>query len=141
LIEELRNAHMAHAALLYAPSVDLDRIVRESGAPSTRQYTGRKNLNGNWVDIEFWIGPDGKVRDAELLRSEGATGWTSAMLTAIRGRIYAPVDAPTGSYRVDRYSYLARWVEIVRAHGIAREPRPDIQFIDLTADPSRAAKP
>jgi hypothetical protein len=141
LIEELRNAHMARPVLLYAPAVDLDQAVLHSGAPSINGNLGRTALDGNWSDIGFWVGPDGKVRDAERLRGEGATGWTAPLLTAIRGRIYAPVDAPIGTYRVERYTYLARWVEVPGGHGMARDPRPDIQFMDLTSDPSPAAKP
>ena len=141
LIEELRNAHMARPVLLYAPPLDLERAVRESGAPSFTRHMGRTALDGNWVDIGFWIGPDGKVHDVERLRGEGATGWTPTVLAAIQGRIYAPVDGPIGTYRVERYTYLTRWVEKFIVNMMARVPQPDIQTLDLTADPSPATKP
>jgi tetratricopeptide (TPR) repeat protein len=60
-----------------------------------------------WADIGFMIGADGRVSDAEVLRSSRGTSWAGAYLAEIAGRRYTPVDLPPGhpgSYRVERYT-------------------------------------
>jgi len=64
-----------------------------------------------WADIGFWIDPDGRTRDAEVLRGVGRD-WTGAALRQIAGRRYAGVSdgAGPGVYRVERFTSRGTYV-------------------------------
>ncbi|HEX5183023.1 MAG TPA: hypothetical protein VFW19_07705 [Allosphingosinicella sp.] len=140
LIDDMRSLHAKQPVLLFAPKVDLsprlpegDEVNGESG--STTRLMATDNFDDRWVDIGFWITPEGKVRDAEILRNSGATGWTKQLLASISGRIYSPTDNPGGSYHVERYSYTARYMMVTGSHMRQRSPNARIEYVDLTPDP------
>lgn len=59
----------------------------------------------SWADIGFWIRPDGRVDDAEVLRGSRTQGWTKEAVRVVAGRRYAPFRAEPGSegrYKVER---------------------------------------
>ena len=140
LVEEMRTLHAKQPILLFAPKIDLsprlaegDDAEGESG--STTRLMATDNFDDRWVDIGYWVTSDGKVRDAEILRSRGKTDWTKQLLQSIGGRIYAPLDDPDGSYRVERYSYTARWMNVTGTRIRQRSPNRRIEYVDLTPDP------
>ena len=116
----------AQAARALAGGSDLNRI-------STQVVEKR------WVDIGFWIGADGKVDEPEILRSQGDTDWTNAVLKAIKTRIYAPLKAARagtapGVYAIERYSLTAQYENDVTGTRIRqRSPIAKIERIDLTS--------
>lgn len=87
-----------------------------------------------WVDIGFWLRPDGRVEDAEILRGTRATGWARPVVMAIAGRRYAPFEAEAGApgqYRLERYTYTTDIVPVTgsyikRRAGPVRLRRQDI---------------
>lgn len=64
-----------------------------------------------WVDIGFWIRPDGRVEDAAILRSSPRPDWARALLGQVGGRRYAVFAADStggqGHYRIERYTLTA----------------------------------
>ena len=116
----------AQAARALAGGSDLNRI-------STQVVEKR------WVDIGFWIGADGKVDEPEILRSQGDTDWTNAVLKAIKTGIYAPLKAARagtapGVYAIERYSLTAQYENDVTGTRIRqRSPIAKIERIDLTS--------
>lgn len=96
------------------------------------------NVEKRWVDIGFWIKPDGKVSEIEILRSKGSTKWTDAVLNSIRSRIYVPAkeanvaDSP-GFYAVERYTITADYTtDNTGTHQRRRSNIPKIERIDLS---------
>ncbi|QNG45860.1 tetratricopeptide repeat protein [Sphingobium yanoikuyae] len=97
-----------------------------------------------WIDVGFWIRPDGRTEDAEILRGSRTSGWAPAILRQITGRRYAArgeageADVP-GSYRIERvtpkYQYTNKVGSLIRR----RVPAPGFEVLDLTA--SEAAMP
>ena len=97
-----------------------------------------------WIDVGFWIRPDGRTEDAEILRGSRTSGWAPAILRQITGRRYAArgeageADVP-GSYRIERvtprYQYTKKVGSLIRR----RMPAPGFEVLDLTA--SEAAMP
>ncbi|HEX4736021.1 MAG TPA: hypothetical protein VH331_00505 [Allosphingosinicella sp.] len=92
------------------------------------------NFEDRWADIGFWITPEGKVQDPQILRSRGQTGWASQLLQAIAGRVYAPVADSGGVYRVERYTYTSRWTTFTGSRIRQRSPNARIEYVDLTPD-------
>ncbi|HEX4847052.1 MAG TPA: energy transducer TonB, partial [Novosphingobium sp.] len=98
------------------------------------------NRYGQWVDVGFWIGQDGKVTDVEILRSSGDTGWVKPVLGNISRRVYAPLkaagDSTPGFYMIERYTLTAR-VSDGPETGTrlrTREATPRIERLDLTEE-------
>jgi hypothetical protein len=108
----------------------------------TRVSTNRR---GQWVDIGFWIGRDGKVSDVEILRSSGEDDWAKPVAKNIAKRIYAPLkidaDSAPGFYMIERYTLTARVTEgETGTHLRTREATPRIERLDLTEDNYQAPK-
>lgn len=139
LVEELRSLHAKQPVLLFAPRIDLSPRLAEGDdgngeSGSTTRLMATDNFDDRWVDIGFWITPEGKVRETEILRSHGPADWTRQLLASISGRIYSPTDEPGGTYRVERYSYTARYMNVTGTRLRQRSPNARIEYVDLTPD-------
>ena len=120
-------------------------LTPSSGGPVTRgnrvlsglsSMTQRMagNFEDRWIDVTFRVQPDGRVADVELARHDGDIFWAEDLLESIKGRIYTPI--PTGSpaaLRKERYTYTAGYERLTTGTRTAtRQPRPRVEFIDLT---------
>jgi hypothetical protein len=59
----------------------------------------------SWVDIGFWIRPDGRVEEVEVLRGSQQQGWTKDVVRSVKGRRYAAFQAGSdadGRYKIER---------------------------------------
>jgi len=97
-----------------------------------------------WVDVGFWIRPDGHTEEAEILRGSRSPAWAPAILKQVAGRRYAArakvgEEAASGSYRIERitpkYQYVVPKGSLIRR----RVPAAGFEILDLTA--SEAAMP
>ncbi|MEA3003172.1 MAG: hypothetical protein QOH81_1960 [Sphingomonadales bacterium] len=150
LIDEMRAMHLRQPVLLFAPQVDLHprlsdnnkseldigpdgntRISAPIGTATNLMATD--NFEDRWIDVGFWVTSDGKVSDAEILRSRGPTDWTNELMRSIAGRVYSPIQE--GTYRVERYSYTSRWMNVTNTRIRQRSPNARIEYVDLTASP------
>lgn len=136
LIAELRATGGAKPILLFSPEIDLAARGVGRKAGSTTALLATDDFDDRWVDVGFWVTPEGRVGDPEILRSRGSTAWAGPLLRSIAGRLYSPVANPGGSYRVERYSYTSLW-QSGRTGTRLRERSPDarIEMLDLTAEP------
>src|SRR4051812_28990122 len=96
LIEETRSLHSKQPILLFAPKVDLPQQRMGEGdaegeSGSTTRLMATDNFEDRWADVGFWVTPDGKVSDAEILRSHGNTDWAKPLLRSIGGRVYSAI--------------------------------------------------
>lgn len=99
LAARLRQSEGAKPMLLFAPS--LDDINPPPDFPVLRDDEIR------FADIGYWILPDGRIGDAELLRTSGLGQWKSVILKEVRARRYVPLRLPSGQpglYRIDRFT-------------------------------------
>jgi tetratricopeptide (TPR) repeat protein len=143
LLAELRTHPGKTPALLFSPRIDLtSRMVDPAGQTMTAltlMPTG--NFDNTWVDIGFWVTPDGKVSDPEILRSRGDTGWAQPLLRSVAGRLYSPISNPDGTYRVERYTWTSLWeYDHTGTHMRQRSADGRIEFLDLTAEPQTASR-
>jgi hypothetical protein len=54
-------------------------------------------------------------------------------MRSIAGRLYSPIRE--GTYRVERYSYTSRWMNVTNTRIRQRSPNARIEYVDLTAPP------
>ncbi len=88
-----------------------------------------------WVDIGFWIRPDGRTEQSEILRGSQSTGWASYLLKQISGRRYTGVPSASGSsgvYRIERFTLRGTYV-VPKGSLVRRRAGPkELEVIDLT---------
>lgn len=133
--------------LIYAPMLGQQTVARLENGGSATNRLGIQNYDGQWVDIGFWVTPDGRTSDVGVLREGPARGkdWVKPITDGIARRRYAPLALPRdepGLLRVERYTLTAFFIEGATGTRIpTRESTPRVQMIDLTADPGVAAAP
>lgn len=74
-----------------------------------------------WVDIGFWIRPDGRTSEPEILRGSRSTGWATYLLKQVSKRRYtglSSIDGDRGVYRIERFTL--RGTYMVPLGGLAR---------------------
>jgi tetratricopeptide (TPR) repeat protein len=151
LIAEMQSLHSRQPVLIYAPEVSLYSRLSEgddAGMPnssdggvavggdnagSITRLMATDNFDDRWIDIGFWVTPDGKVKDAEILRSHGQLRWAEPVLRSVAGRLYSPADG-AGVYKVERYTWTSRWMTVTGSRMRQRGPNARIEYLDLTAD-------
>lgn len=137
--------------LLYVPPFDYvegdGRSAVDHGSAdgivSGIELVGRQNYDGEWVDVDFWITPDGHVSGVDVARTgkgKGTPSWVAPILKSIGGRRYAPLNvdpSSPGIFRVERYTLTARVSDPnIGSHIRSRELTPQIEMLDLSVDPA-----
>jgi hypothetical protein len=141
LMKALAEARINKPTLLYAPPVEIPQV----GDPITASYNDQtmsapsESFEKTWADIGFWVKPDGKVSETEILRSSGGQDWLKPVLSSISRRVYSPIADPAGSYRVERYT----WTSLIEPQSSGtrlqqRKPQGRIEYVDLTPDEPEA---
>jgi hypothetical protein len=137
LIGEMKGARLTQPVLLFAPPVSLKTVEIEGNQGSVTRLIATDNFEKRWIDVGFWVTPQGHVTDLEVLRSHGPTYWADSLLKSIAGRIYAPMASDSaGSYRVERYTYTSFWMDVTGTRIPQRSPNARIEYLDLTKDDS-----
>jgi hypothetical protein len=120
--------------------------ARADGSSTIMGSTGLPLIPGSfedrWLDIGFWVNPNGLVSDVEVLRSSGDMYWAKWVSSSIKSRIYAPLsskgrDASPGFYMVERYTYTSRYLDRSATTGsrmATRSPNPRIERLDITPE-------
>ena len=133
--------------LLYSPPYELDahEVMLERGvhdlADAFVTITARlpDNFEDKWIDVGFWIQPDGSIANLEIVRQGAASSWSRPLLDSIRGRRYSTSRQPT--YRLERYTYTAGYEQRTGSHLLQRSPRARIEYLDLTNGEAPSAPP
>lgn len=136
LIGELAATPTAQPVLLHSPPWDASRAPGPSNLPLNRTVAaaGDMGFNDQWIDVGFWVRPDGKVAEVEVLRRSGDGDWALPLLESIGGRLYSPTDpVQGGAYRVERYTYTFPLEKKSGSRFVGRSDEPRIEYLDLTA--------
>jgi hypothetical protein len=91
-----------------------------------------ENYEDKWIDVGFWILPDGRVSGLEMLRNGASSEWAEPLLVSIRGRLYSEGNEPT--YRLERYTMTGTFDTTTGSRLRRRAPGARIEFMDLTAN-------
>jgi tetratricopeptide (TPR) repeat protein len=148
LLAEIGRGTSARRRLIHAPRYtllrnDRDQVLDQELATAVRfgnvASRASENYEGKWIDVGFWVQPDGRVSELEVLRTGGDTVWARPLLEAIRGRLYSTGEEPT--YRLERYTLTAAWAFPENWAGgetssgsrlPQRSPRARVEYLDLT---------
>jgi hypothetical protein len=126
------------------------RLPEDSGRStadgSVTQRMATQDFENQWIDVGFWVAPDGRTTDVDMLRhSKGFDGsWTQPVLASIRSRRYAPLKLePTdpGIMRVERYTFTSRYTTVTGSRLRQREAQPRIEMLDLSTDDDSTVAP
>ncbi len=149
LLAQVGRGTSAQRRLLYMPRFQLLRYDPNAGAEDSFDFVTTygnvqnrvaENYEGKWIDVGFWVMPDGRVADVEILRSGGDTVWPQPLLEAIRGRRYSTGEQPT--YRLERYTLTAPWEQATGTRIPQRSPAARVEYLDLTvSDPAPPPRP
>ncbi|MFZ2996803.1 tetratricopeptide repeat protein [Sphingobium sp.] len=144
LIAQVGDGQGASPVLIWSPPYGMDAVstananARAFGAPDPI-VTGSSDLNGvRWIDIGFWVRPDGKTDGIEILRGSTSTAWAAPVLRQIAGRRYAATQtagqgaAEQGAYRVERFTPRAEYRTPVGSHIKRRIAIGGYEVLDLT---------
>jgi hypothetical protein len=91
-----------------------------------------ENYEDKWIDVGFWITPDGRVSGLEILRQGSNPDWSTPLLTSIRGRLYS--EGTDSTYRLERYTMTAGFETATGTHIRRRGPGARVEYLDLTAN-------
>lgn len=135
--------------LVYAPPLDLGLVgtTRPADNDGTRGVGQRASgsnivtmdydIRGQWVDIGFWVAPDGTVRDVDVLRAgrDRPDSWVRTVTNNLAQRRYQPMTLPDddpGIFKVERFSLVSD-LEVATGTRVAlRQSRPRVEIVDLT---------
>lgn len=134
-IEEMKRAGFVKPTLLYSPPIEMNNLRADAESGSATRLMATDTFDDKWVDVGFWVQPNGRVSDIEIIRKSGKDNWTAPVLKAIAGRIYSPIEGTgTGTYRVERYSYTSHWAKRTGTRIRQRSQDARIEMLDLTAE-------
>ena len=133
--------------LLYNPPFELSvqgvvPPASSEGNALLQNVTSRISLNfeNKWIEVGYWIQPDGRVSDLEIVRhGRGSLGWETPLLESIRGRRFS--TGTDSTYRLERYTFTAGSEAATGSHITQRSPNARLEYFDLTGDQPDRARP
>jgi tetratricopeptide (TPR) repeat protein len=131
----------ARPSLVYAPP--LEGSTRADASASLLKFEFRDPFPASWdddgtlrwVDIGFWVRPDGRTDDIEVLRGSGTPGWIKPVTKQIAERRYtaAPdADGGPGTYMVERATFRPEYRVPIGSLVRRRSGAGSIELHDLT---------
>lgn len=130
LAARMRQSTDAPPILLYAPPIEDINPPPRSVATVPQLDSGIR-----FADVGYWIRPDGRIADAELLRTNGLGQWSPVILKQVRARRYLPpklAEGEPGRYRIDRFTVRASMGTPLGTRIEQRTGRMSVHVIDLT---------
>lgn len=147
LSSELGQHKGAQPVLIWAPPYEPDAVAaanlesQKFDATEAIKTTSSDVARVGWADIGFWIRPDGRTAEAEVLRGSLPKASLQLALGQIAARRYSQIersdDAGTvekGVYRIERYSRGARYTTPTGSLIVRRVARGGFETLDLSDD-------
>jgi tetratricopeptide (TPR) repeat protein len=147
LARRIGGQQQAAPPLLWEPPFPTDAVA--AGNAQARRFsqadvftTRSGDYDGvQWIDVGFWIRPDGRTADAEILRGSPSPEWGESILRRIDARVYAATDgiardttipAAGGIYRVERVTGRSTYVTPAGSLIRRRVAADGFETLDLT---------
>jgi len=132
------NAASARRRLIDSPAYQLqvqdpNNIGETSGQDMNIANVNTRrsdNFEDKWLDVGFWVLPNGRVSGLEVLRHMNNTDWANPLLESIRGRLYSA--GPEATYRIERYTYTAPYERVTGSNIPQRSRRARVEYLDLS---------
>lgn len=135
LLADIPRPTGGERALIYAPPYRLvtqDLQEGQDGAQGNVINRLSDVADDQWIDVAYWITPEGQVSDLEVVRRGASANWADPLLASIRGRRFSQSSDGTASYRLERYSYTAPFEVLTGSRIPRRSRRARVEFMDLT---------
>jgi hypothetical protein len=97
------------------------------------------NFQDKWIDVGFWVMPDGRVSSLEIVRRSADAQWADPLVESIEGRVYSTGPEPT--YRLERYTYTSGYTTATGTHMQQHSPNARVEYLDLTANAPGSSPP
>ncbi|UZK69173.1 hypothetical protein OKW76_14265 [Sphingomonas sp. S1-29] len=138
-ITQVRTSPERPPQLLFAPAIDVDDRRLPGMSPRPQLHA----VDDNWADIGFFVRPDGRTGDVQILRTgkQFERPWADRVIASIAGRRYAPRSVAAtdpGSFRVERFTYTADYRTNTGSRMVVRSDSPKILRLDLTVEKTAA---
>lgn len=88
-----------------------------------------------WADIGYWVRPDGRPAEVEILRPLKGGSWAKPLVRHIAARRYAPMKQTgdgIGTYRIERFTLRSAYGTPTGSRIRSRNGPPRLHVIDLT---------
>lgn len=88
-----------------------------------------------WADIGYWIRPDGRPGEVEILRPAKGAQWAKPLVKHIAARRFLPAKpdpSGVGTYRVERFTLRPSYAAPIGSLVPRRTGAPRLHAIDLT---------
>jgi len=121
LAARLRSSATERPRLLFGPAIDVAALGQDARI--------------RYADLGYWIRPDGRTAEAELLHDGGLKPVAPVLLRQIRARRYVPLDlepADPGLYRIERFTVRAVRDVPPGSRALQRYGPPTVHVADLT---------
>lgn len=133
LVAELAQRDTGRRALVYSPPYVLQaRETIEEGGTVNVNTRIADTFDRTWIDVGFWVMPDGRVDGLEIIRQRGNTDWAEPLLRSIRGRRYTVTSSDTPTFRLERYTYTADLERVSGTRIMQRGQRARVEYYDLS---------
>ncbi|HTU11464.1 MAG TPA: hypothetical protein VMG08_11270 [Allosphingosinicella sp.] len=133
LVAELARRDAGRRALVYSPPYVLQaRETIEEGGTVNVNTRIPDTFDRTWIDVGFWVMPDGRVDGLELIRQRGNTDWAEPLLRSIRGRRYTVATDNSPTFRLERYTYTADLERVSGTRIMQRGQRARVEYYDLS---------
>jgi tetratricopeptide (TPR) repeat protein len=152
LVAALRNAGGAEPVLLKEEPYPAFASGMSSGVNATggidisaaRNSQLRDSEEILWADIGFWVRPDGKTAEVEILRPVKDGYWAKPLVKHIQGRRYVPAKQGgdgLGTYRVERFTLRPSQGVPTGSRIARRMGERTLHMVDLTRLSQRDSAP
>lgn len=101
-------------------------------------------FDDQWVDISFYVAPNGSVTDAAVVRQSpklATDDWVKQVISSINARRYLPLNrdpSDPGVLRIERYTLTALYGRSTDSRIRHHSAEGRIERVDLSAEPSKA---
>jgi tetratricopeptide (TPR) repeat protein len=133
LVAELAQRDTGRRALVFSPPYVLQaRETIEEGGTVNVNTRIADTFDRTWIDVGFWVMPDGRVDGLEIIRQRGNTDWADPLLRSIRGRRYTVAADNVPTFRLERYTYTADLERVSGTRIMQRGQRARVEYYDLS---------
>jgi len=147
LLEQVvhREQSGAKPVLLYSPPLErLGPVQGDAfGFIPDRTITSESIAVGGWMDLGYWVRPDGSVAEVQVLRGARHAGLTDYIRDIAARRRYAATPrsaSPQGWYEIRRFSIGYERFTPLGSRIIRRAGAPMIAEMDLAVVPAAAER-
>ncbi len=144
IIAALKATPATQPMLVDAPPIDYPPLGIRDLARANKLHGG--DVRPCWIDVGFWVAQNGTVRQPSVLRRSchAEDDWIEPVLTALRGRRYAPLAIPAdhpGVARIERFSLIHDRQREKGSRVPSRTAAGRIERVDLTGGSAPALQP